>query len=276
MQLSPKMLPKVPRSGVVTYRKIGVDQINPISDPPQPIIPPTSIMVGTTEVYDRFEEDMHMQTKTVRNVVSSVTKRDGKGQSYVEEKVEPIVFESGFITINARKNYNTFVFLERHPGNKDNIYRPADAPVIFERVKEAKTTDEQLHDEMLAFEALRQANSRPHKDLLAIVSTFKTDWPANASVSDTKYQAIQLAKANPLGFLEANPTPETRVKLVIANALAGGIIENDLDNRQWKLGEKAILSYDLQDNAQEKLEAFLTEKGKALVDKIEQATLLVE
>lgn len=260
-------------SSVVTYRRITVGQINPITDPPQPVIPSTSVLTGSIEVYDKFEPDHLLRNKTLRNITSSKTVYDEKNRPYIQETESPVIFEGGHITINPAKNYGTYVFLERHPGNGDNPYRPENAPILFERVKEEKSIKEQLNDEAIARLAINQAHDMTVADARAIIADLAPEFPVNAAGTDVRYKAIQLAKENPRAFVSSSPTEEVKTKIQISDAMASGAIDLDEDNRSWKLmGEKPsiLTTYQLQDDPYEALEKALTGKdGEKLLAKIE-------
>lgn len=238
--VSMKTLSKLKRNDTVTYRIIGLGQVNPATG--EPVIPADETFISDYTFHDPNEEDEYSRDKLIKNVTGHSLVEDGKGGQFRKESTAAVVFQLGFITVVPSKQLGLFVYLELHPNNASNKWRPGGATPVFERVQEAPTTrDLLLHEELI-----EQATSLARRMSLADKRVVLGD-KANGKDSDAiLYDVLQLAKASPREFIENAPDEKSKIKLHVTDALANNLLTHDEDTRKFILAGKkkeAIFTY---------------------------------
>lgn len=238
--VSRKTLSKLKRNDTVTYRIIGLGQINPATS--EPVIPADEIFSGDYTFHDINESDEFSRDKLVKNIVSHRMVEDGKGGQYRQDKTADVIFQLGFITVVPAKQQGLFVYLELHPNNASNKWRPAGAVAVFERVQEAPTTRELLLGEELIEQAVALARRMSLADKRIVLGPGADKKDSDAIL----YDVLQLAKSAPREFIENAPDEKAKVKLNVTDALVSNVLIHDEDSRKFILAGKkkeAIFTY---------------------------------
>ena len=159
--------------------------------------------------------------------------------------LEPIVFEDGVLQV-PDTNPVLYEFLKLHPGNGD----------IFYEWDPSKDAEEKLKNEELILDAKIAARSLSPDKSASIIRLFTGKDSSKLSVSELKWEIMQIAEDYPEDFLESLDSPELEVDDIAFKAIRDGHY-NLKDNR------KRMFSVPLDESPESALAAwFKTEEGQ--------------
>jgi hypothetical protein len=261
MGISDKMMPPLTKGRTAIYKIIGRDEINPATGLPAEITP--TLIPGIYTLYDRFDPDPGKRNKVLQNIVRQGRKIVG-GVSTLEDEVEDIVFERGFLQVSVEKEWNLHVFMELHPMNKSNKFRPSNAVAVFERVDvltTSKASQSVARDLMLdAGNAVRKMEKDEVRAFAAQVvpPIVMSGGRPNSEIKDD-LQAW--AMANPMAFFKMNKNAEAAIQMNIYDAQNFGLIEYRPDTKSYILTDTEEVLH-THTAAEEPMKSFVKALGK--------------
>lgn len=143
--------------------------------------------------------------------------------------LESIVFEDGVLQVHDT-NPVLYEFLKLHPGNGD----------IFYEWDPSKDAEERLMNEEMILDAKIAARSLNPDKMASIVRIFKGKNTEKMSVSELKWETMQIAEDYTEEFLEALDDPELAVDDIAIRAFKDGYVSTRNHGRD--------VHYNLKDN----------------------------
>lgn len=260
--LSDELLPRTNKLTAV-YRLVSLGGIDPVTN--EEIIPPPVIIPSTYTLYDKFEKDKNRQHKVMKSI-SGIDHRMGKdGNMERIDIFKDIEFYGGYLMLNTKTQYNTFLFVELHPLNGSNRFRDGSKEILFERVdKIVKNTAIRMAEADLAYDA----EGTIRKMLPNKVKEYSID--LGLPVKDIRSDDIKLnlriwARENPREFLTSHPDSKIKATLSVLDAMSLGLLEYDRDGRKFSIFNEESPFYTVVagEEAQDDLVKYLvTEDGE--------------
>ena len=170
--------------------------------------------------------------------------------------LEPIVFEDGVLQV-PDTNPVLYEFLKLHPGNGD----------IFYEWDPSKDAEEKLKNEELILDAKIAARSLSPDKSASIIRLFTGKDSSKLSVSELKWEIMQIAEDYPEDFLESLDSPELEVDDIAFKAIRDGYVSTRNHGRDvhynLKDNRKRMFSVPLDESPESALAAwFKTEEGQ--------------
>jgi hypothetical protein len=272
--LSDLMLPPYTKNQVAIYRIIGTEEINPATglkvDPVDTLIP------GKYTILDPFEPDPLKKDKVMANVSGTETYVEN-GQSKTRQTIDDPVFIRGWLQVPVKDKFGLYIFMERHPMNKSNKFRPNNAPAVFERVDVNQHSPAAQYATMdLSIDAGLAVRQLSKDQVLSYAMTANP--PINTAkrrIDEVRGDLTKYAMNNPIPFFKMNKNAQAAVKINVFDALAFGLVDYRPEIRQYVLSEtdEEIFTHSVQEEPQEALIKFLAkaenaEKYQAIVDRL--------
>lgn len=234
LNLSEKVLPPLTRGRTAVYSWIEKRGLDPLTgeapEPKDPWLP------GTYMFYDKFETDPIRKNKLQRNLGRPQIGRDKNGEEVVQDTIEPIEFNAGMCRVVPDENFRKYVFMELHPLNGSNPFRPRGMTALFERVdiKSNKTEAYRAAESQLAFDAERSVVDIKDRDQIIGFAVSTGDIPTAGRLTETIKTDLRLwARNNPRKFFSMNNNVEVPVRLNLIDAVGLGLIEYQPDKRRY-------------------------------------------
>jgi hypothetical protein len=235
--LSSQMLPPITKRKLAVYEAIGRGEIDPLTGQPLDIAPPV-ILPGKFVVYDPFNPEINKRNVLLKNVTRSehIVRN---GVDMVEEIVEDLVIDNGFKQVNQEKDYLEYALWELHPLNESNKWRDKSQAAAFRRadVIVRKDWSETSAGMDLAFEAETAVVKMIKSDQIIAYATACGINTAGRMLDKgddcVKVDLRKFARQNPLAFFKIVPESEMAIKMSCLEAIDLGLIEYDVDKRQW-------------------------------------------
>lgn len=143
--------------------------------------------------------------------------------------LEAIVFEDGVLQV-PDTNPVLYQFLKLHPGNGDVFYE-------WDPVKDA---EEKLKNEEIVLDAKIAARSLSPDKMASIVRVFTGKDSSKMSVSELKWDVMQIAEDYPEDFLESLDSPDLEIDDIAFKAFKDGYVSTRNHGRD--------VHYNLKDN----------------------------
>lgn len=237
--LSDFVLPPITRRTVATYRILGVDRIDPSSG--QLADPKSVVLPGTYMFYDPGEQDLTKRNKLQHYyarpeiVIDPVSKK----QVLDNQIVGQIEFIYGVKKVNVETDYRLYCFLELHPLNRTNRFRPNSVPPKFERIdlisSRSLASEQAMRD--MAHEAEGEVMRMTDKDLIIGYATSNgISTMENGSMRDIasiKMDLRRFAAKDPIEFYKHGNNFTAAVRLTVLDAIGWGLIEYVPDKRSY-------------------------------------------
>lgn len=229
MNLSKQL--QVPQAkGIITYKHIRAGLQDP--DNPNRMTSPAGENVPNIDtIYDPFDEEEPY--KIMKYVRSTGTDVNGN----LTELLGDIDFvKPGFIYVDAQRQRNLYIHMERSNFNGSNPYRDTTKPIIFTKVDKVRTAKEEkilLESKDDAVAKLRELNATVDgkKEL---VSFYASTGGNPLDDADLMYTNIRkMVEANPDAFLSAIGSEKTKIKSDLAAAVTAEMIEFLDQKSQW-------------------------------------------
>lgn len=274
--LSGIVLPPYTRKGIATYKGIHMDKPDPSSTFKLPPEPQDILLQGTYKFYDRGEIDPTKRWKLMKNitgageiVVDPVTKKQ-----IVEETIEMITMIAGVKTVNIETQYRLYVFMELHPMNATNKFRPNDLAPAFERVDiNNNRSAAYIQAEMdLGLEAEMAVMKMTKDEVIGFATTANIPTTEHGSIRalmDVKTDLRVFARKNPRMFFSMANNRIAAVRMNMLDALNFGLIEYNMDERGFFVPEedKPIFVHVVDEDPHDSFSKYLaSDEGKALYD----------
>lgn len=175
---------------------------------------------------------------------------------------QSVIFREGRLFAPKDKP-NLREFLDLHPGNVANGGK------TFREVNKKKDAEKELKREFLQNDAIAMVRDRDVQDLLPIALFFNID--INTSVSDIRYNLLQIAKKKPAEFIESFDSPQVAVRSAIVQAKDYQIINMKDDGVYWFDTNSLIVSVPVGQDPMDVMVRFcLTERGSSVVFDLER------
>lgn len=223
--VSDLMLPPFTKNMVAIYRIIGADGIN---DATGLKVEPFDVLIpGRYTLYDKFEKDPLKRNKVMQNITG--TERiveDGK--AVVREIIDDVLFIRGWLHVPVAEKYALYIFMELHMNNKNNRFRPNNAPIIFERVDiQHKSPAARAAALDLSIDAAIAIRSMKKEDVLAYAQTATPpiDTSRGKQIAEIRAELIRYAMNNPIGFFKQHKNAKASIMMMISDAMMFGLID---------------------------------------------------
>ena len=235
--LSMKVLPKQ-HNRVAIYRMAGLGKIDPRTK--KPIRAQPTVIAGSYMFSDPHESQPHLRDKVVENVTGNTIKINKDGKRETVPKVEDILVPDGFVMINPKTQYNSYIFWELHPNNGSNRFRPNHIEIYFSRVdRPSKTTQQISVDHDLLMQAVNLASGLKHEQLKRYALSLKNKAGKQVvsldgvTYGDLRNQIRDFAQQNPRQFLTVSEDLPAVAKMHVHDARRWELISYDTDKRTW-------------------------------------------
>lgn len=234
LKLSEKVLPPLTRGRTAVYAWIEKRGVDPLTgeapEPKDPWLP------GTYMFYDKYESDPIRKNKLQRNLGRPQMGRDKDGNEVIQDTIEPIEFTAGMCRIVPEQNFRKYVFMELHPLNASNPFRPKGMTPMFERIdiKSNKSEAYRAAESQLAFEAEKSVVDISDRDMIIGYAVSTGDILTAGRLTETIKTDLRLwARNNPRKFFAMNNNVEVPVRLNLIDAVGLGLIEYQPDKRRY-------------------------------------------
>lgn len=263
--LSDMVMPPVMRKQVAKYRILGGDKIDPSTKMPAD---PVDIMYpGTYMFNDIGETDLSIRNKLIKNVTRPIIVKDKvSGKDVIDDdQIEGIWFRKGILTIDIMAHYIQYVFMELHPLNATNKFRPRSIQPEFERIDIKTIAGPQyaMAAADLAFEAESEVRTMTDRDRIIGYATSMgittTEGGKSRRLDHIRHDLGVVARSEPRKFFSVGGGDiRAAVKMNMIDAADWGIVEYDQDRRRWILAsnEQALYTVMVQEDPMEGLVNF--------------------
>lgn len=270
--ISDMCLPPITRNTIATYRLIGYDEIDRSSR--QPREPQDVSIPGSYIFHDRGETDLARKNKLVMLKARPDVRRDKiSGKEIMDDDIVQEVF---FLRSHARANpmaeYPKYAFLELHPLNKSNPFRPTDISPIFERIDLYRDASRSLAFKLaaqdLALEAEIEVKNMDTKRAVGFATSAGIPTTENGiprPIGVIKQELRVFARNNPKAFYGMASNAKPAVKLMVLDAIHFGLIELDRDKKSFFVSatDEKIFTHATDEDPTEALVSYLmSDKGQ--------------
>lgn len=207
-------------------------------------------------VYDK-EKDTVRELRYCPNEPS--VWRDEQSENATRQSV---IFRDGRIFV-PKTQPNLKLFLDNHPYNKAN------GGDKFRLVNKKKDAEDQLKKEFALNDAVAMVRDKDIQELLPVALYFGVN--INSSVSDIRYNLLQIAKKKTAEFVQSFDSPQVRTRSILQQSSDYQIISIKDDAVKWFDTNKLIVSVPVGQNPLDVLTRFcLTEKGASVLATLEE------
>ena len=174
---------------------------------------------------------------------------------------EPIKFFEGALAVRADKP-NLIAYLEAHPSNSANGGK------LFELVDTEKKNEMKVEEEFLVHDAIMLIREKSAEELAPVGMHFGIK--LGDSISDFKYELLNVAKKKPKEFIASFDDPVVTMKAKLSRAADFGIINFNDSGAYWADGNRLIVATPSGYSSLNTLtQHCLTDKGATTFAKIE-------
>jgi len=185
-------------------------------------------LVGTTSIYDQGDSG----NKTIENITSYTRMNTESGQSYLKPRIDDVKFgKKNEITLTSAEN-NQYAFMERHPANDSNPYRPKGSKAVFRRVEQAKTKKWLMDADLLMLDAMNFVRDGNTEELAPVAEAFALD--KGAPLQDWRADLLKAAKKDPEKVLRSSTNGFLKHKVLLRDAIEFKFIFFDSKDRVWR------------------------------------------
>jgi hypothetical protein len=223
--LSDLVLPPYTKKRVAIYKICDGDEgLNPATG--LPVEPFDVLVTGRYTFYDKFEKDPMKKDKIIQNIIG--TKRSVvDGKPILEEDIDDVLFTKGWLQVSVEEEYPLYVFLELHPHNKTNRFRPNNAPKVFERMDiniQSRASQGAALD--LTLDAGNSVKKMSKEELFNYASqVVEINSSAGRPIHEIRTDLMRWAMSNPIPYFKLNKNERAGVQITVLDALAFGLIE---------------------------------------------------
>jgi hypothetical protein len=239
MDISDICMPPLTRKKVAKYRGVDAEQINLATG--LAAEPVTFLIPGTYMFYDRGEQDPAARQKLMCNygrpeiVIDPVSKK----QVMDDKVIDYIEFFQGVKYVDVEKEFALYVFMELHPFNKSNKFRPNTGRVVYERV-DLQTNKEmafKMAEADLGVEAEREVINTKDPNVI-IARAISANIPVmeaggQRAITEIKLDLRNFARTQPKKFFGNGGDYKMAFKMNILDAQAWGLLDIDEQKRTF-------------------------------------------
>lgn len=262
--LTSLVLPPYTKGRVAIYKACDGDEgKNPATG--LPVEPVDCLIPGQYTFFDRFETDPFKKDKVIQNITGSSTVIED-GKPVVRENMEDVILERGYKWVDVASDYPLYVFMELHPNNKSNKFRPSNAPKIFERVDiNTKGLASQSASVDLALDAGNAVRDMKKDEVIAYAAeTGCISTSVGRMPGEIKHDLKVWAMANPTLFFRMNKDAKATIQMVVLDAIQFGLIGYRKDKFSYVNLEtdEIISTHTASEDPMDQLVKFLAKEGK--------------
>ena len=174
---------------------------------------------------------------------------------------EPIKFYEGLLAVPHTKP-NLLAFMNAHPSNTANGGK------MFELVNTEKKHEESVEQEFLIHDAIMLIREKSAEELVPVGMHFGIQ--LGDSISDFKYELLNIAKSSPKEFISSFDNPVVAMKAKLTRAADFGLIKLNESGAYWADGNRLIVATPTGYSSLNTLtQHCLTDKGASTFAKIE-------
>lgn len=246
---SPALLVPLLKEGEFAMYKLIAADLKDISrkDDNGNIIPgkPGRKMHHTVKINDPVTRKQY----NIRNIVGYTVETLPGGAERDKPKLERFLFKKGGATMIGPDQQETYAWLERHNGNRDNPFRDKNRPAVFYRVNPKKSAIKDMENNDILLDALNYVRDASITTLKAMYEKLSKAAKMNidASSAETLKRGIfEYTKNNPILAMKAGDDKATRLKIQLMEAEYFNIIMFDEGDdeigakRQWRMVDKKM------------------------------------
>ena len=175
---------------------------------------------------------------------------------------QSVIFREGKLFVPKSKP-NLRVFMEKHPLNSSNGGK------MFSLVDKKRDAEIELSREFALTDAVAMVRDKDIQELLPVAMFFGVN--INSSVSDIRYNLLQIAKRKTQEFMSAFDSPQVRTRSVLQQAADYQIIKLNKDSVKWFDTNSMIVSVPVGQEPLDVMTRFcLTEKGSPVLATLEE------
>jgi hypothetical protein len=228
--ISDILLPPYRKNHIAVYRIIGTDEINPATL--LPVEPVDTMIPGRYTLKDAFEKDPNKRKKTMKHLGVYSEDAIEKTQDW-----EDVPFPRGWKQVHIQDYYSLHVFLELHPLNKSNKYRPSNSAVVFERMDTQHSSPLVLGMmQNLMLEAGNFANKLSKDDVYAYAMGADPIIPtAGRQIHEIRTDVVKYAMASPMKFFRTTKNHKASIQINLYDAINFGVVEYNQDKKRFVL-----------------------------------------
>ncbi len=153
---------------------------------------------------------------------------------------------------------NLQMFLDLHPKNKAN------GGNVFSEVQKTKNKEAEMVNEFSVHDAVSLVRDKDIEELLPVALYNGID--VNRSVSDIRYDLLQLAKKSPSTLIDSFDSPVVKARATVYQAGQYNIISLRKEGAYWHDTNKLIVANPTGQDCIETMTRFcLTEKGSVVL-----------
>lgn len=238
--ISDMCLPPITRNTIATYRIIGFDEMDRSSK--QPREPQDVSIPGSYIFHDRGETDLVKKNKLVMLRARPDVRRDKiSGKEIMDDDiVQEVMFIRSHFRADPLKEYPKYAFMELHPLNASNPFRPTDLTAIFERIDLRGDASRSMAFKMaaqdLALEAEIEVKNMDTKSAVGLATTAGIPTMENGHprpIGLIKQELRVFARNNPKVFFGLAKNAAPAVRLMVLDAIHFGLVELDRDKKSF-------------------------------------------
>jgi hypothetical protein len=175
---------------------------------------------------------------------------------------QSVIFNEGRLFVR-KDQPNLRAFMEKHPLNAANGGK------MFKLVDKKRDAEVQLKKEFALTDAIAMVRDKEIQDLLPVAMFFGVN--INSSVSDIRYNLLQIAKKKTQEFVSAFDSPQVRTRSILQQAADYQIIKLNKDSVKWFDSNSMIVSVPVGQEPLDVMARFcLTEKGAPVLATLEE------
>jgi len=175
---------------------------------------------------------------------------------------QSVIFRDGKLFV-PKSQPNLRVFMEKHPFNTEN------GGNVFRLVDKKRDAEQILEKEFMLTDAVAMVRDKDIQELLPVAMFFGVN--INSSVSDIRYNLLQIAKKKTQEFMSAFDSPQVRTRSVLQQAADYQIIKLNKDSVKWFDTNSMIVSVPVGQEPLDVMTRFcLTEKGSSVLASLEE------
>lgn len=179
----------------------------------------------------------------------------------VNARKEAVIFRNGNLVV-PREKPNLRMFLDYHPQNVKN------GGTLFELFDDTKDAEQELAKEFNIFEAVSLVRDKSIDDLLPVAMYYNIN--VDRSVSDIKYDLLNMAKRIPDDFVKAFDNPVVKTRSIIHRAFEYGVVKAKNDGCYWVDSDGLIVVVPVGQDHKDVLARFcMSERGASALSAIE-------
>lgn len=232
IDISEQMLPPITRKKIATYEVLAFAKKDPlvISGDAEIAAAPV-ILPGRYSIYDPYEKDLAKTYKVIQNVTSK-ERTDfqnpitGKMESQMTDKIEEVIMENGFMTVNMETQYSLYVFMELHPMNQTCKWNRGNQQAkVFRRADfQYQSTVSRQFEMDLAMDAEKLVRDMDKDEVINLAAAF--DIPTQGRpVHDLRYDLRMMARQDPKKVMFQKGDEYATIGINISDAIQWGLLE---------------------------------------------------